>query len=283
MESQKKGSWHEIDVHAKKDLNPDVFRKEDALLPPDVAHWAKGTKKKEDQTLLLIGHEPQLSAMAGKLLGVGGPKFMRFGNYRGVVTPSGGVSCIRLKAGLLSRPRVMWVIEPSDKTTTEQLREKIKSKMDVAKVFGAVITFALGIVLNVLVDGSKVGGMKHPLGVQSAAGVLGIALALYIATMYAFDTLLMPTRFWNPSGVQEKRWRHHVVDRPPSSANLVMQQNMVRIWSHPFTLANILVVFAFGLLAWGTMDISPGWLLGTAVLAVALASWARHVDLGVQD
>ena len=58
MESQKKGSWPEKDVHAREDLNPDVFRKEDALFPPDVSDWATGTKKKANQTLLLIGHEP---------------------------------------------------------------------------------------------------------------------------------------------------------------------------------------------------------------------------------
>jgi hypothetical protein len=127
------------------------------------------------------------------------------------------------------------------------------------------ITFALGIVLNALINGPKAGALSHPLAVQLAAGTLGVAMALYVSTLYAYDTLLMPTRFWNKfipqRRQQEPNGRRRVVDRPPSSANLVMQQNMVRIWSQPFTLANILVVIAFGLLAWGAIDIPSLWIL----------------------
>jgi hypothetical protein len=67
----------------------------------------------------------------------------------------------------------------------------------------------------------------------------------------------MPTRYWNASTAPRKVTR--VVRRPPNSAGLVLQQNMVRIWTGPFTFANILVLGSFGLLARKAMGVPVRW------------------------
>ena len=84
-----------------------------------------------------VGHEPQLGTIAGELL--------RWVRPRPYPIRSAAVSCIRLGAAPLRRPRVLWVIEPTDNATAEQLHKKIASKMDVAKVFGGG-NLAVGIV-----------------------------------------------------------------------------------------------------------------------------------------
>jgi hypothetical protein len=70
--------------------------------------------------------------------------------------------------------------------------------------------------------------------------------------------LLMPTRFW-PTAVPRQKPRSAVVEGPQSSANLVPEQNMVNVWSRQFTVANVLVIVGFGLLA-----AARGRLRGTA-------------------
>jgi hypothetical protein len=177
---------------------------------------------------------------------------------------------------------VLWVIEPTDEKTAEQLREKIASKMDVAKVFGGVVTLAVGIVLNLLADPKRVAALPHRPAAYLAAAALATALVLYVSTLYAYDSLLMPTRFW-ATVVAKRRRRSSVVERPPSSANLVLQQNMINIWNRKFTVANFLVIAGFGLLAWGILKISPWWVLGAAALACVVAFFGRQVDLGTQD
>ena len=275
LQAQDEHAWPD-DVRATRALDPDFFRAAPGSPEARKLHsdHALGSPS-PGVALLVIGHEPQLSDIARGL--------QRLPRHGRVVTPSAGVACFRLVGQHpWNRPRLEWVIEPTDDDTTELLRKKISSKMDVAKVFGAVITFALGITLNVLLGASTASGLTHRGSVTAAAGALGLALVLYVAVLYAYDSLLMPSRFWGTSNRRKRRGRG-VVARPPSSQNLVLQQNMVWIWSWPFTFANILVVFAFGLLAWGAIGIAGGWVVATAALAVALAFWVPRVDLGVQD
>lgn len=262
------------DVRPSAALDPDIFWEERSA-PCDVARLARGPQPLPEPgcALLLVGHEPQLGTIAGELL--------RLGRARPHPTPSAAVSCIQLGAVpwrrprvLWRRPRVLWVIEPADETTAEQLRKKITSKMDVAKVFGGVVTLAVGFVLNLLADSEKVAALPHPLAAYFSAAALTIALVLYVSTLYAYDSLLMPTRFW-ATAVAKRRRRSSVVERPPSSASLVLQQKMIHIWNREFTVANLLVIAGFGLLAWGTLRIAPWWVLGAATLAGVVAFFSR--------
>jgi phosphohistidine phosphatase SixA len=275
------GVWPKPDdVRPSTSLNPDVFWTE-RRIPGDVRRLARGPRSSPTvgSALLLVGHEPELGMIAGELLRWVRPRWVR---HRPYTTPPAGVSCIRLGAAPWRRPRVLWVIEPTDDTTAEQLRNKIASKMDVAKVFGGVVTLAVGIVLTLLADSKKVAALPHPVAAYFAAAALATALVLYVSTLYAYDSLLMPTRFW-ATAVRKRRRRSSIVERPPSSASLVLQQNMINIWSRQFTVANFLVVAGFGLLAWAILKISPWWILGAATLAGVVAFFGRRVNLGTQD
>jgi hypothetical protein len=94
------------------------------------------------------------------------------------------------------RGHVLWTIVPDDRNAADQVRDKIRSKMETAKLLSGVITFALGALLAVLLDPSKWKTVTGPGVVQLAAGLLLAALVLFLATMYAYDRLLMPDRFW---------------------------------------------------------------------------------------
>lgn len=117
----------------------------------------------------------------------------------------------------------------SDQNTAYQLREKIKSKMDVAKFFAGFITLFLGVAFkdisnlaadpNSLIRFSAQGGMLFVLG----------ALAFSVATMFAYDRLMMPPAFWNP---------------PPNNDDLYLQ--MVDAWRRLFVPA--VATFFIGLL-----------------------------------
>jgi phosphohistidine phosphatase SixA len=277
------GLWPEPDhVRPSTALNPDVFW-EKRSAPSNLPRLERGRwsfpKAKTRNALLLVGHEPQLGTIVGELLRW---VRLRWVGPRPYPTPSAAVACIRLGASPWRRPRVLWVIEPTDKTTAEQLQKKIASKMDVAKVFGGVVTLAVGIVLNLLADSKKVAALPHPAAAYFAAAALATALVLYVSTLYAYDSLLMPTRFW-ATKVARRRRHLSVVERPPSSANLVLQQNMINIWNRQFTVANLLVVAGLGLLAWAILMISPWWILGAVVLAGVVAFFGHRVNLGTQD
>jgi hypothetical protein len=128
----------------------------------------------------------------------------------------------------------------------------------------------------------RVATLPHPLAAYLAAAALATALVLYVSTLYAYDSLLMPTRFWATAVAKHQR-RSSVVERPPSSANLVLQQNMINIWNRQFTIANLLVIAGFGLLAWGILKIAPWWVLGAVAMACVVAFFGRQINLGTQD
>jgi hypothetical protein len=120
--------------------------------------------------------------------------------------------------------------------------------------------------------------------VYVAAVAFLIAIGLYLRTMYAYDSLLMPKRYWG-EGVPGGRTPRWLVRRPPSSAAWILYQNMLHVWTFLFTPATVAV--AVGLLALGYAALEPGWLEGliTALVLVGCTVyglWQRPV-LGSQD
>lgn len=195
-----------------------------------------------------------------------------------------------------------WQIVPDDKEAYDDVREKIRSKMETAKLLSAVITLVLTALLAVLLDASKWGALNkagtellgiHALryGGQAAAKVAFVlllaALGLFMATMYAYDRLLMPSRFWverpqlngrDPHGT----WLPH---RPPGSSAWVIFRNMQRVWFALFTPATLLVAAALVVLALPLLRlglIGQLFLTGAAVAYVELVHWFRPV-LGSED
>jgi hypothetical protein len=162
--------------------------------------------------------------------------------------------------------------------------------METAKLLSGVITFGLGALLAVLLDPDKWTKVTVRGPLQVAAGLLLAALVLYLATMYAYDRLLMPDRFWGeqrprPTGLLH-RGGGWLVQRPPSSAAWVLYVNMMRVWRGLFTTATACVVSALGLLSATVLHL--GWrplvliALPTALVVVLLVYWFRPV-LGSED
>jgi hypothetical protein len=121
---------------------------------------------------------------------------------------------------------------------------------------------------------------------------LFVATWLYLATVYHYDRLLMPTRFWgeakHPADLARRpRW---LVWRPPGSATWVVYQNMLRVWSWFFIPATYLVVLGallLGVALWNPLNLTQLMLravpfaVGVALL-LGCSIW-RRPDLGVED
>lgn len=157
--------------------------------------------KKRD-AIMLVGHQPQLGWIAEDLTGTAHP------------INNAEILCIETDKERLSKHqgRLRWSIAPTDKAASRALLEKIRSKMQLATVLGGLIlpSFAL------FFDPEKLGKLTTPmltgrsLALYIATGLLLLALALYMATMYCYDRLLMPKRFWEQ---QKPRARPQATDR----------------------------------------------------------------------
>ena len=117
-------------------------------------------------------------------------------------------------------------------TVTEQLREKIKSKMEVGKFFAGFLTFLTGFLL-------KEGAPSHlwsKIGIVLLVGSIGFC----IAAVFAYDRLLMPRRYWpayREEEEEEAKAEEGFADQ--------LQTNMVRSWTWLFVPA--VVCFGLGL------------------------------------
>lgn len=115
---------------------------------------------------------------------------------------------------------VLWVLSPSDNRLVDELHAKIKSKMDSAKLLGTFLTALLVFAARELSGVERSPGW-YPWVAGLALVLLALATAAYFVTMFLYDELLMPVRFWpsrRPSGRPLPRG---FVARPPSSAGWV--------------------------------------------------------------
>jgi hypothetical protein len=217
--------------------------------------------------VLVVGHQPALSRIADSLLRRG-RRWWRTSRSPTPVDRS-GIVCVAAP-GTDSRPGawIAWAISYDDDAAGAAVRDKIARKMETAKSFGGLLTVALTIVLGVLVEGPDFGDRHWQ--VQLSAVLYLIASALYVVTMFHYDSLLMPARFWGESGSGRRpRW---LVERPPSSDAWVLYQNMTRIWRNLFTVASVLAFAATALFASAALDIR-GWVAVVSALAALLTVW----------
>jgi hypothetical protein len=239
--------------------------------------------------LLIVGHQPQLSWIADELLRAHRGRLRR---HPPVPIDRAGLVCVALDGGDHGRDKLAWAISFDDKEVAQQVREKIRLKMDTAKLLTGALTLGLTVIFGVLFDKDQFDGLgDRRWAVQVSATLLLVAAALYFATMYAYDGLLMPDRFWGerrPSSLSRrfKRSGSWLVDRPPSSAAWVLYQNMMRVWRNLFTSASLLVGAAIALLGYGALRLRPWPALAVGVPAVFIVGfwvwWSRPV-LGSED
>lgn len=239
------------------------------------------------RAILVVGHMPQLAWLGERLTG---NRSLRTALADGYLTPLAlkhgevaAIECLGPRGGLPCG-QLRWTVAPDERQAIDDLRAKIKSKMETAKLLGGLITLVLG---SVILDPGRVdelsrGGDSWAVGLATVSFL--IAIGLYLRTMYAYDGLLMPARYWSagaPDGATP-RW---LLRRPPSSAAWVLYQNMLRVWTYLFTPATVAVVV--GLLALAYAAFEPGLLEGAiaGITLIGAAIYAARFGpvLGTQD
>jgi hypothetical protein len=242
---------------------------------------------------VVVGHQPQLTEIARKLLRKRIVESRlddevdhellkkikeRFvgDSLPGDSLPLGSseVACIQLG----KESRLLWLLTEKTKELLPELKEKIKSKYDVAKFFLGAFAVNTGLLLNAGLWGNpKYWANAHPSArLLAYAAIIAalISLAFTAATLHSYDGLMMPERFWSeseefggkPQGpisrfwsrVKKWPWVRSLIDespqgsvrrppkwsvrRPPSQAVVVLFYEMMHIWKVFFLPA---VGFAF--------------------------------------
>lgn len=191
-----------------------------------------GGSKDKKTASILIGHQPQLTMIARRLLGRRLPaNVLPLGNSE--------IACIELGES----PRLLWLLTEKSSDLLGELKTKIASKYDVAKFFlGALV------VGNSLTLGKAIWDLPEPIdkflaGCGAFAAL--VSLGLTAATLFSYDRLLMPRDFWSEEGKDSAedpgrgtgdkgrppRW---TVSRPPSQAHMLLFYEMVHIWKYFF-------------------------------------------------
>jgi broad specificity phosphatase PhoE len=181
------------------------------------------------QAILVVGNSPQVDWLAEQLVG------------RPIAVGRGEVVCLATTSPRQSRWGLRWTVGPSEEATIKELRDKIRSKMDTAKFLGTFITALVSFVLAKWLDALKAAAANNqPIPIPPGQHwlwlltvvLLLLAAVLCFAALFFYDGLLMPDRYWTSSArrrnSRQARW---VVQRPPSSAAWILQQNMMRLWN----------------------------------------------------
>jgi phosphohistidine phosphatase SixA len=186
------------------------------------------------RAVVVVGHDPQASWLLHHLIAQGGR------GQRG----AGPLPLARGELAMLGAPRgeplaLRWVLSPSDKASIEQLQAKIKSKMDSAKLLGAFLTALLLFAARELAAAENPPAW-YPWVAGGGLVLLATATAAYFVTMFKYDELLMPVRFWPSPRRSRGGLPRGFVLRPPSSAAWILYQNMMWVWYNAFIPATLL-------------------------------------------
>lgn len=243
----------------------------------DLLAKADNPSKDTIPVVLLIGHEPGMSWLIQDLLS---------DRHFPTLARSELLALHREIAN--GKWKAVWALTPNAKKDIEALTAKIRSKMDTAKAFGAFVTALLTFVATQYADNPEAPDLWPALRGLSLAA-LGVAVLLYFMTLFFYDRLLMPTRFWSTSPPRGNAGDEaSILRRPPSSAAWVLYQNMQRIWRRLFVPATVSLGVGLGSFAFARIQ-PDGELMGVmiaALLVIAIAGWygwKSQPVLGVQD
>jgi len=248
----------------------------------------------------VVGHQPTLGRVADALLRPQGGRLAGLGRRPGTPLDHAGIVCLATDSGRRRRTWVAWAISYSDGAAEDDVRHKIERKTDAAKLFATVLTLGIPVVLGLLFDQQQLSDLAdRKWAVQLGACFYLVSAALFLGTLFSYDSLLMPTRFWGeapPAGGpsrfgparlrRPRRPRRWLVERPPSSAAWVLYQNMMRIWRNLFTLAAVSAFLGTALIMFAALGVGVGVSLSVAVVGtVAVGSWLLYSRpvLGSED
>ncbi len=228
-------------LHVRKVCDAPAIDPQPAVTPPfpqvggqetlDERFWTALLQGSEGKAVAVVGHQPHLTRIAKHILGRKLPADV-------LPLANSEIACIRIG----KKPKLLWFLTNKPESLLNDLRDKVKSKYDVAKFFLGALVVKDGLVLNTKLwtEGGKWGAEFLYLGLFCSIA----ALVLAVATLLAYDSLLMPPVFWGAAATHKKTpWS---VDRPPSQAQLIIFYEMIHVWkwffmpSLAFALASII-------------------------------------------
>ncbi len=168
----------------------------------------------------------------------------------------------------------------SNDIDVEQLRDKIRGKLDIAKTLGTLIAATLTFVLTYAKDGalvkiadddklSEIGCILCNVSIEFytfgmlqtlfAVAIISLffSLFLYFSSIYAFDRLLSHRKLW--------------IDRECYAID--MYRWMLKAWRYLFTPATWLLVLALSCLAFVVLRPNPWEALGVGLLIGAVGTF----------
>lgn len=266
----------------------------------DIARWLQQVREKlrgvkeaapscERVAVVVVGHDPRMGWLLRDLTGPSKKTLVP------ALAHTELIACCRTREP--GTYLAAWALSPTDSKLEEAVRAKVKSKMDTAKVFAAVLAAVISFVANNI---SELDGARRSVDLLGLAS-LGLSTILYLITMFWYDRLLMPTRFWatETPAQHANDWRRQLssipqpfagLRRPPSSSTWVLYQNMQLIWKRCFLPATFAAGagVALHVAAASEPDGRGGWLAllaGAAVFSIAAIGFGRwsRPNFGVQD
>ena len=137
-------------------------------------------------------------------------------------------------------------VTPGSTDAVAQLREG-EVQIDTAEVFGSFLSALAVFAVTRLVE-VKMPPMWSPYVAGAGIGLLTFAVVAFLVTMFLYDSLTMPARFWapdRPGTPPRPRWwaLHRWVgtgqrpSRPPVGAETVLFHGMMRVWGAVFVPA----------------------------------------------
>lgn len=262
-----------IPQHSDPGLNPELFwnakKQTDSQQPFE--NWIIKAKENK-QALLICGHQPQLTWIANAWV------------RRSYTLPLRQSEAALIQ--LVPRAQTLWAISADNHESVLELKDKIKSKMDVAKFFAGFISLLLAISFSQFENLSINTSRDQFSLIYAGVFFVLLSLGLCVATLFAYDRLLMPSLFWSGNhtraGARQPRW---VVRRPPSAVHWVLYSNMVRAWKWlfvPAVLAFFIGLSAFLIAVLGLSLVTLGIVL-LALLIPVFANIFLRPNLGFDD
>lgn len=282
---------------AIKAAHPEEMSPYNSLPSKVEAVWSKFECALPADGCIIVGHDPQMSWLLGHLLS-SEAKLPSF--FTRLVMPwrppranrsfsllPGELVWLERKNSNKSESPSLSVFAPTDSDTTEELIDKIKSKMNTAKALGAfftgLVTFAAAQAL-----GAEYSQTLYEVLVGIGFATLLLAVGLYFLSLFRYDELLMPKRFWEakpPNGNRDQGF----VERPPGPDVWVLYQNMIRVWDSLFVPATLWAAIGVTMLVVGFLEPTGWWWIAPIAAAIALAALlgsaygSSKLTMGVND
>jgi phosphohistidine phosphatase SixA len=280
--------WLTPNKTSRKTINTQV----DAVVTEARATQAGDANPQTKSVYILVGHQPYLTEIARHLLK---------GKLPSNSLPLEGseAACLHIDG---KRRRLCWLITEKPTSLLNELKDKIKSKFDVAKFFLGAFVVNTGLLLNAGIwsTGEPQNTFAPTDKVLVVVAIIAAmaSLALSAATLFSYDKLMMPEAFWSDNSKRggrptniDKMASNWSVSRPPSQVQVVLFYEMVHVWKVFFIPAIFSAFLAIGLLvvafAHRAMLVPATWRFGVDVfvtffLVVAFYYWKRS-KLGFED